>query len=117
MRLVSCGDDFSQGVWIAKEIAHLTGGVDMLESQAQNQERPRYAFSDIAILCRTHHQLEQIEQCLRHDSIPCLISAREDFWTDETVEALLGFFTALLEKDNPAPLDPALRILFHCPDA
>ena len=115
-RLIQTQDLYTQGALIAREISHLTGGVDMLEAHARDQERAHYAFSDIAVLCRTRRQLEQIESCLRRESIPCLISAREDFWEDETVEALLGFFTALLEPANPAPLDPALRKLFHCPE-
>ncbi len=49
----------------------MTGGVDMLEAQALGHERTVRAFSDIAVLCRTHRQLELVEKCLRHDDIPC----------------------------------------------
>ena len=60
----------------------MTGGVDMLEAQrlGTGEGRP---FSDIAVLCRTHRQLELVEKCLRHDDIPCLISGREDFLDDQ----------------------------------
>ena len=115
VRLVRLGDEFSQGVWIAKEIARLTGGVDMLEAQAGEGERGRRAFSEIAVLCRTRRQLEQIASCLRHDSIPCEISGRGDFLESEKAQALLGFFEALLEPENTLALGSALKGLWHCP--
>ena len=96
------------------EIARLTGGVDMLE--AQTGERARYAFSEIAVLCRTHRQLEQAERCLRHDSIPCAVSGRGDFLEQPGNQALLGFFTTLMEPDNLPALRAALKGLWHCPD-
>ena len=73
VRFVQAGDAAAQGIWIAREIARMTGGVDMLEAQRNDRERPRRAFSEIAVLCRTHHQLEQLEKYLRHDSIPCVV--------------------------------------------
>lgn len=54
----------------------------MLEAQALGHERTVRAFSDIAVLCRTHRQLELVEKCLRHDDIPCVVSGREDFLED-----------------------------------
>jgi uncharacterized protein (TIGR00375 family) len=114
VRLVQAADEQGQYIWIAKEIARLTGGVDMLE--AGGSERARYAFSEIAVLCRTHRQLEQAERCLRHDSIPCAVLGRGDFLEQPVNQALLGFFTALTERDNLPALRTALKGLWHCPD-
>lgn len=114
VRLVRAADEQGQYIWIAKEIARLTGGVDMLE--AQTGERARYAFSEIAVLCRTRRQLEQAERCLRHDSIPCVVSGRGDFLTQDKNQALLGFFTFLEEPKNLPALRAALKGLWHCPD-
>ena len=114
VRLVRAADEQGQYIWIAKEIARLTGGVDMLEAKAG--ERALCAFSEIAVLCRTHRQLEQAERCLRHDSIPCAVSGRGDFLADEKNQALLGFFTALEEPENLPALRTALKGLWHCPD-
>ena len=113
-RLVRAADEQGQYIWIAKEIARLTGGVDMLEAKAG--ERARYAFSEIAVLCRTHRQLEQAERCLRHDSIPCMVSGRGDFLTEDKNRALLGFFTVLEEPASLPALRAALKGLWHCPD-
>ena len=115
VRLVQADDSFSEGVFIAKEIGRMTGGVDMLEAQTMDLERPVLAFSDIAVLCRTHRQLELIEKCLCHDDIPCVISGREDFWSETDVRGFLAFFRSLQVPSDEAALKTALRLLWDCP--
>ncbi len=115
VRLMQAPDDFSEGVFIAKEISRITGGIDMLESQRTDHGREARAFSDIAVLCRTHRQLELIEKCLRHDDIPCVISGREDFMDCDDVRGVLAFFRSIQEPNNTAALQTALRLLWDCP--
>ena len=115
IRLARASDSFSEGVFVAKEISRMTGGVDMLEAQALDHERPLRAFSDIAVLCRTHRQLELVEKCLRHDDIPCVISGLEDFLDDPTVRGLLSFFHSLQAPGDSTALESALRLLWDCP--
>ena len=116
VRVMSAPDPFSEGVWIAKEIARMAGGVDMLDAQAAGNDRPvTRAFSDIAVLCRTRRRLEQVEACLRHDSIPCVVFGREDFWADAKVRGLLGFFRSLLDPRDALSLREALKALWRCP--
>ena len=115
VRLVQAADSFSESVFIAKEIGRMTGGVDMLEAQALDHERTVRAFSDIAVLCRTHRQMELVEKCLRHDDIPCLVTGREDFLDDPAVRGALAFFRVLLEPSDGAALETALRLLWDCP--
>ena len=115
VRLVRAADSFSEAVFIAKEIGRMAGGVDMLEAQALDHERTARAFSDIAVLCRTHRQLELIEKCLRHDDIPCVVSGRGDFLDDPIVRGLLAFFRSLQAPDDPAALETSLRLLWSCP--
>lgn len=115
VRLVSAADTFSEGVWIAKEIARMTGGIDMLTADSRPAAAacaPR-AFSDMAVLCRTHRQLDQIEACLRHDDIPCEVAcAMQD---DPKVQGLTGFFRSLLDSNDALSLRDALHGLFRCP--
>lgn len=93
----------------------MTGGVDMLEAQRLGASQEARAFSDIAVLCRTHRQLELIESCLRHDDIPCVVSGREDFWDSDLVRGTLAFFRSVqVPWDGPA-LESALRLVFQCP--
>lgn len=115
VRLVMAADDFSEGIFVAKEIARLAGGVDMLEAQRTRRDDNVRAFSDIAVLCRTHRQLELIEKCLIHDDIPCIVSGREDFLDADDVRGVLAFFRFLRHPTDTGALDTALRTLWHCP--
>ena len=76
----------------------MAGGVDMLDAQHMAREAAR-PFSDIAVLCRTRRQLEQIETCLAHDSIPCVIYGRDAFLRGRGGAGRTGFFRL---ADGPA---------------
>lgn len=115
VRLVQAPDDFAEAVFIAKEIGRIAGGVDMLEAQRFGHERDTRPFSDIAVLCRTHRQLELIEKCLRHDDIPCIVSGRGDFLDAEEVRSALAFFRSLHVPCDIAAAETALRLLWNCP--
>ena len=108
VRLVRADSAFSEAVWIAKEIARMAGGIDMLGAQhaAAAERALTRPFSDIAVLCRTHRQLQSMEACLIHDGIPCIVSGREDFLEDGAVRDALAFFRSLC---NPA-------CAFDCPE-
>lgn len=115
VRLVQAADAFTEGIFIAKEIGRMTGGVDMLEAQKLGHDRTLRAFSDIAVLCRTHRQLELVERCLQHDDIPCVVRGREDFLDDRRVRGALAFFRAVQTPQDTAAVETALRILWDCP--
>ncbi len=115
VRWIWAADDFDEGIFIAKEIGRMTGGVDMLEAQKWGAETENRAFSDIAVLCRTHRQLELIEKCLRHDDIPCVVSGREDFLDEKDVRGALAFFKHLLMPGDVIALADALQLLWNCP--
>ncbi len=118
VRVMSAPDSFSEAVWIAKEIVRMTGGVDMLDAQAAGWDRPvTRSFSEIAVLCRTRKQLEQIESCLSHDSIPCIISGRDEFLEAKGVQGLLGFFASLIDPRDSTSLHTSLSALWRVPDA
>lgn len=118
IRLMEAPDVFSESVWIAKEIARMAGGVDMLDAQNDRSERSvTRSFSEIAILCRTNRQLEQIENALAHDSIPCVISGHDEFLNDKAVQGMLGFFASLVDPHDSASLHAALDGLWRIPAA
>lgn len=116
VRLLHSAGDFAEAVFIAKEIGRMTGGVGMLEAQDSAEREVSRAFSEIAVLCRTHRQLDLIEKCLRHDSIPCLISGREDFLQEESVRGTLLFFQSLLDAGDRYAFTASLRLLWNCPE-
>ena len=115
VRLVDADSDFSEGIFIAKEISRMTGGMDMLESQRSAERTAFRSFSDIAILCRTHRQADLIEKCLRHDSIPCIVTGREGFLEDSEVRGTLAFFRFLLNPEDLPSLRSSLRYIWNCP--
>lgn len=116
IRLMSAEKDFGESVWIAKEIIRMVGGVDMLGAASTGKHRhASRSFSDIAVLCRTRRGLSLVENALRHDSIPCVIFGREDFLSDHTVLAALGFFSSLLNPMDTPSLQNTLRLAFRVP--
>lgn len=118
IRFMEAPDGFSESVWIAKEIARMVGGVDMLDAQRDHSERAlTRSFAEIAILCRTHRQLEQLEAALAHDSIPCVISGHDEFLSDRAVQGMLGFFASLLDPHDSVSLRAALDGLWRIPSA
>ena len=109
VRLLTAANPFAEGVFIAREIARMTGGMDMLNARPADVPR---AFSDIAVLCRTRRQLAQIETCLRHDDIPCVVTGREDYLNDDGVRGVLAFFRALLDPCDMTALRTSLHLAF-----
>ena len=77
-------------------------------------EQPR-AFSDMAILCRTHRQLNVLEACLARQGIPCVVRGREDYLEDPAVQGAIGFFRSLYQPADQAALTACLTHAFQCP--
>ncbi len=92
--LLRTQDDFSEAMFIAKEIGRMVGGVGMLE--AKNDREHLYSFSDIAVLYRTHRQSELLEKCLSNEGIPCVTAGRGNFLEEPVCRALMNFFRSLL---------------------
>ena len=112
VRVMTAADAFSEGVWIAKRIGQMVGGVGMLEARGEAAEAR--AFGEIAVLCRTRRQLEEIERCLQHDGIPCQVMSREAFWEEERVQGALALLRSLLDPGDGPALRTALTGLFGC---
>ena len=93
---VNCTGELAEGVYVAKAIAALVGGMDMLSAGTEEG----LGFSDIAVLYRTHRQGEMLEHCLKTEGIPCVVSGREDFLAEETVRRVLAFFRYLLDPGD-----------------
>ena len=113
VRLARADTPFSEAVWIAKEISRLAGGVDMLHATAT--EGCMRAFSEMAVLARTHRQLDLIEECLAHDGIPCMVAGREDYLEDRDARGAIAFFRALCVPGDTSALQAALRLNWDLP--
>ncbi|MBU5449073.1 UvrD-helicase domain-containing protein [Acetivibrio sp. MSJd-27] len=111
VRLVTSESDFSEAIYIAKEINRMVGGVDMLDSSRHSDNGHRYGFSDFAVLYRTHRQASVLEKCLKKEGIPYTVSGREDFLEEESVRGILSFFSHLLHPEDVLSLKVCLKTL------
>lgn len=118
IRMVEAASDFSEGIFVAKEINRQTGGLDMLDVQSGFQaeiERRQRSFSDIAVLCRTHRQFRILEKCLSQEGIPYMTVGRGDFLLDSAVRGTVSFFKSL-EEEEPQTKELALKLLWDLSD-
>lgn len=97
VRVIEGADEFAQAVFIAKEIARMTGGMEMHETAARERI---YSFSDMAVLYRTHRQAEMLEHCLRTEGIPCRIAGRDKLLSEPLVHGVIGFFRYAADSNN-----------------
>ena len=114
VRLVQTDSPFAEGAFIARSIAAMAGGMDMLQAQRLGSREGARSFQDMAVLCRTRRQLERIEASLVRESIPCVVLGREAYWEDEAVQGALGFFRWLLNPRDQASLRDALALAYGC---
>ncbi len=99
VRLLRAADDFSEALFLAKEINRMVGGMGMLETGGGSGQT--YSFSDIAVLYRTHRQAELLEKCLSIEGIPYITAGRGSFLEEPAPRAAMGFFTGLLSPSDP----------------
>lgn len=116
VRVAEAASDLSEGIFIAKEINKMTGGIDMLDvDQRSNDREILRDFSDIGILYRTHRQAEMIEKCLQKEGIPYTVVGREDYLSDQKVRGTIDFFRFLENPSEYSALEGCLDKLWECP--
>lgn len=116
--LYTADSDLSEGIFVAKQINSIVGGIDMLDSDSANLKRntkTARGFSDIAVLYRTHRQAAILEKCLQQEGIPYTVAGRTDFLRDPTVRGITAFLRFLTDPKNKNALAQALNLLFECP--
>ncbi len=107
VRIVRAGNPMGEAIFIAKEINRMSGGMGMIEAHQTAWEHPGKkvrSFDEIAILCRTHHQAELVEKCLRTESIPYVIAGREDYLNEESVQNSICFFRLIEQTEESGNL-------------
>lgn len=116
VRLLTAQDDFSEALFLAKEINRMVGGIDMLDAQAKRFQRTDQlrSFSDVAVLYRTHRQAELIEFCLKKEGIPYVVAGRDKLLAEPSVRGTAGFFRHLLNPADRLSLRTCLKALFRC---
>ena len=103
VRLVKAKSELAEGIFIAKEINRLAGGIGMLEAEEvfiQAQGKKSRSFNEIAILYRTHHQARILETCLKKEGIPYVVAGREEFLSEDKVRGTIAFFRSLVSEND-----------------
>lgn len=111
VRLYTAQSDLAEAIWIAKEINRMVGGVDMLDAQQLAGTSTRTharSFAEIAVLYRTHRHAKVLEQCLRREGIPYVVTGREDFLQDSRVHEALCAFRCMTQPHNDGALQALL---------
>lgn len=117
VRLLKTNNEFSEALFVAKEINRIVGGIDMIDTQKISEtdrknskvKNPR-SFADIAILYRTNHQANIIEQCLIKEGIPYVVAGKDEFLSEKEVRAVIAFFQFLLNPKDIFSLKTYLKI-------
>ena len=107
VRLMTAEDDFSQALFLAKEINDV--------QTAASQRGGPLGFSDIAVLYRTHRQAELMEKCLGIEGVPYVVTGRDSFLADDMVRGTVGFFRYLLHPADLLSLRACLLTVLRCP--
>lgn len=112
VQLVRTSSARSEGIYIAHEIIHMMGGIDMLGAHGAKKrahmQSKAFSFSDIALLYRTHRQAAELEYCLQKEGIPYVVLGREDYLSDAEVQRALAFFRLLCTPQNLLALSSSL---------
>lgn len=108
LRIVKASGKRAEGIFTAREINRMVGGIDMLDAQEQGskEERAIRSFSDIAVLCRTNKQAEEMEEYLKKEGIPYTITGRGSFLEKESVREAVAFFRSLYSQEQEENRNP-----------
>lgn len=110
VQVLTAPDEFSQGIFVAKAINRMVGGIEMLDTQTGAESGgPLRSLSDIAVLYRTHREAEVLELCLQKEGIPYQVAGRDQSLQDGMVRGTLGFFRWLLDSSRLHALEVARR--------
>ena len=83
-----------------------------MRTRGRGGERRVRGFDEIAVLCRTHHQAELVEKCLKKESIPYIVAGREDFLKESTVQDSICFFRYLEKPEDIEAMKSAAEQLW-----
>ena len=116
VRIVKAGSDKGAAIFVAKEINRLTVGEGCWKPMRRHPSttgRCVWGFGDIAILYRTHRQAELLEQCLKQEGIPYLVTGRESFLEADSVQGSLNFFKYLWNENDRFAKEQAEKLLLE----
>lgn len=121
VRVWEASDDFSQALFVAREISRQVGGIDMIDAHGAGrrgkQPGGKLSFSDMAVLYRNNRQADALEQCFRREGIPYVVAGRGEYLSDPHVRSCLAFFRLLHQPEDLLSLRACLRDVGQFPSA
>ncbi len=96
-------DSRQEAAYIADQILNYVGGVDTLSTGYARSDYD-YAFSDIAVLYRTHRAADDISEQLKRKGIPVLLSDGTSFFSEPPFDVIAYALQLLQNKLNVVAL-------------
>ena len=115
VRIVEAESSLAEGIFIAKEIGRMAGGIGMLEAHRdtwENDGRTVRGFGDIAVLYRTNRQAQLLEKCLKKEGIPYIVAGREPFLEEDSVQGSICFFKYLRDEKDTSAMKESASLLW-----
>lgn len=99
----------AEGIAVVRQISHMLGGTDMLQAdQHATREEHTRSLSDFAVLVRTAHQAEILEQCFLQEGLPYRLVGMQGFLEAPRVRQVVAFGRCLLQPQDPLRVVQAL---------
>ena len=110
LQLLATASETAEGIAVARTIADLVGGADMVGADATSgTERGGWSFGDMAVLTRTARQADTLEDCLHKEGLPYRVVGQKGFLAERGARDAVAFFRYALEPERPLRLIEALR--------
>lgn len=108
--LFAADDAKQEAKYIAEKILHYIGGTEA-STTGKTLSDYNYAFSDIAVLFRTHHIGQQIAQTLKGYGIPVVLSDGTSFLSEPPFNIITSALQLLDNNQNMLALSELLRVV------
>ena len=97
IRLLRPSSELAEGIAVVREIGRMVGGATMLRAEGETER----SFGDFAVLFRTSHQVEVLEECFLKEGLPYRVVGGRGFLEEPSVRGALAFFRFLLDPQDP----------------
>lgn len=97
IRLLRPSSELAEGIAVVREIGRMVGGATMLRAGGETER----SFKDFAVLFRTSHQADVLEECFLKEGLPYRVVGGKGFLEEPSVRGALAFFRFLLNPQDP----------------
>ena len=109
LQLLAADGETAEGIAVARAVASLVGGADMIGADAHSGDGDAWSFGDIAVLTRTARQADILEACFHKEGLPYRVVGQKGFLQERGARDAVAFFRYALDPSRPLRLIEALR--------